>query len=849
MATYNADTTELDSFQKEANGALAKDARDSQATGKAMSEFIDSSSSQLSGGWWSSLKAKWQGLSLKNGEKEELSAELSTAIGKANDLIKNYVQPDVSLDTAQLPQLYADRATYTSQIAELTAKINAGHWEDVDTDEDGHADSRKWVYEYPESDRQLFQKTIDTELQPKLEETNRLIEKIIGLEKVINDAQKILDGVYDKIREYNLSIDGLFSDENASYLAEYIDNTGKKDDTSVWSLLGKTGASVANGAISLLGGIAGVGENILDAAYIAKSISSTPFRALGDILKGDWSFTGTKDAWERTRAFVATDYVGMAKDWFYDTSAGQALDEAAFDRYKSDGAGCQFLGSVGRVVGIAGVTALTGGMVNPAVVAGVAGLGQYTQNEWNNNSATILGAEGTQVGSIHLSYADVKEIQGLQPGEVFSTDNYAISVNQHDGNYVLVSNTGECYTIDNINVSSTAGGLVRGTLRAGVDAAMWAAGGKIFNGQYTGLANALGTTGSPLGEMATRSLGRAISNAGIAALNVPVQSAIDATADNVTIGEAFANRGGVDAMWKNAQNAAKFTFGIEALRPSNWAVVNQSVAGATAPGPAQPQINVNLGEPTQPAGLLPPHGGLVPVGEQALSTGVGGFIQQAASNVASNAGGGFASNLASNLGAGTTYLANQYAESVYNEENNTKIDDATPPVVPPTKTTDDIVKPPADNKPPTDETPPPPGNVPPGGGSGGDGGGNPYARPQQKKKEEEEETKPPEEEKKEPEPKPQPTNYVPTSSGAEKTEIINNYYDDTIINNVIHNYEEACCDVCEDTTSIVETETKNNKGLYTALAGTAVAAAAVAGGILYYNKQKEQDYEDDEDEI
>ncbi len=216
MASYNADVTELDSFQTEANSALGKDARDTAATERAMAEFAENSDSQLSGGWWSSIKAKWQGLTSKTKEKEELSAELSSAIQKANDKIKNYVQPDVNLSTDQLPGLYTDRANIISAIAALKAKINAGHWEDKDTDGDGKADTQEWVYDYSAAERQEFQNQIDNALQPALEETNRLIEKIIGLEEVINEAQKILDDVYDRIKAYNLSIDGLFSTSNAN---------------------------------------------------------------------------------------------------------------------------------------------------------------------------------------------------------------------------------------------------------------------------------------------------------------------------------------------------------------------------------------------------------------------------------------------------------------------------------------------------------------------------------------------------------------------------------------------------------------------------------------------------------
>lgn len=94
---------------------------------------------------------------------------------------------------------------------------------------------------------------------------------------------------------------------------------------------------------------------------------------------------------EQTMALFAEDYVGDVFDLFYDTKAGQVLDEHAIGVFKSDGIGTNIVSGVTYVVGIIAAAIFTGGAAGLATggttaitagIAGVSGFGKYTSEKW-----------------------------------------------------------------------------------------------------------------------------------------------------------------------------------------------------------------------------------------------------------------------------------------------------------------------------------------------------------------------------------------------------------------------------------------------------------------------------------
>lgn len=186
----------------------------------------------------------------------------------------------------------------------------------------------------------------------------------------------------------------------------------------------KTGATIATGVISLQEGVFKLVENVVDlVALVGTAVSSvvTGVADLGGLIKskitGDESAKTnyTKQMWEKTRSFVATDHVGNLYDKFYDnTPVGQWIKNNAygFDTVRSIGTE---LGEVVGIIAISVVTAGAGGAAlsatsiasaatssTTAIMYGATKIAEHTETNWQDeNTSTASGLfKGVAQGTI-----------------------------------------------------------------------------------------------------------------------------------------------------------------------------------------------------------------------------------------------------------------------------------------------------------------------------------------------------------------------------------------------------------------------------------------------------------------
>lgn len=183
-------------------------------------------------------------------------------------------------------------------------------------------------------------------------------------------------------------------------------DTAQKLDPPWYEQLGKglltAGATVVNGTMGLLEGVAELGEGIIDAAVIVgAAMNSGPLLAIdalnfiGAKITGNEFTSVTKAYWtEGVMPAVGADLSGGLFDAIYSTEAMQAVDNAALDGMKRGGAVYKVMKNVGYVTGTVAIGVLTGGTSTIAMTAsqastlaaGMAKAGNVIETKYNGLS-------------------------------------------------------------------------------------------------------------------------------------------------------------------------------------------------------------------------------------------------------------------------------------------------------------------------------------------------------------------------------------------------------------------------------------------------------------------------------
>lgn len=245
----------------------------------------------------------------------------------------------------------------------------------------------------------------------------------------IQNEPGIIENIKDNIGDF-LESTGDFFSETACDIGEGINSIVDKIDTGwndikdhwdqniaplvieggeqIGTFLERTSATIGTSATSIVEGVLGVGESLIDFLVLAGTTGATAItgiidlgQALGGLLTGnDWDSL-TKKMWDQTKDFVSIEGVKTAFDDMYENTAyGKWLKENsyAFDTVRGIGNG------VGYTAGIVGLSILTfggagsilGGEVaisstQLAATAGGIGLSKGTESSWADGAGILEG--------------------------------------------------------------------------------------------------------------------------------------------------------------------------------------------------------------------------------------------------------------------------------------------------------------------------------------------------------------------------------------------------------------------------------------------------------------------------
>ena len=167
-----------------------------------------------------------------------------------------------------------------------------------------------------------------------------------------------------------------------------------RDINNTLEFLNRAAATITTFGTSAIKGIGRAVEGVADFMYSARSVIATPITWFGDLITGG-KYNFTERLHEETQAIVSVDITESVASAIGNTGIGKAAgnwmkENAVFyDQVSALGEG------VGEVVGILGISALTMGTVNPAIVAGAVGYGKGVQTAYQNGASY---GEGILVG-------------------------------------------------------------------------------------------------------------------------------------------------------------------------------------------------------------------------------------------------------------------------------------------------------------------------------------------------------------------------------------------------------------------------------------------------------------------
>lgn len=223
------------------------------------------------------------------------------------------------------------------------------------------------------------------EIETKIEE-----EKDEGIiEGFINDIKGKIKDVGDAIVDEADNVLGKY--EWYQDFTDFVDEKVAPIAYKASDILVRTKATVDTFAVSLGEGVLKVGEALNDLQTIVRTtVLSIPTGIVdaskaiyGNITGEEWESV-TKEMWEKTKANVASDITSGLFDKFYEeTIYGQFLknNSYGFDTTRDLGKG------IGKVAGIVGISAITGGTLDPYVVAAMVGFGEGAEKSWGDGAS------------------------------------------------------------------------------------------------------------------------------------------------------------------------------------------------------------------------------------------------------------------------------------------------------------------------------------------------------------------------------------------------------------------------------------------------------------------------------
>lgn len=174
---------------------LKNDSTDSANVNNSVVLFADTKD-KLSGPQWDKVRSKFAEYSNALDKRTAVAEKLSDAIETALNLLIEYLGDDLMLDSSMLGEYESQKRTCKNSIDKLYAMLEEMETVKV-TDSNGKT-SEVTRHKY---DQSTIKKQISS-AEAVLDELQRLIDKINGLEAICEQAVGILEPVFSEITEY-----------------------------------------------------------------------------------------------------------------------------------------------------------------------------------------------------------------------------------------------------------------------------------------------------------------------------------------------------------------------------------------------------------------------------------------------------------------------------------------------------------------------------------------------------------------------------------------------------------------------------------------------------------------------
>lgn len=269
------------------------------------------------------------------------------------------------------------------------------------------------------------------EVTPEIhEKVEKELEKNYGITKDIfsNTSANVGEGITSEVDSIDTGWEDIEYEWNHKIVPILIDS-GEK----VGNVIERTTATVATGATSIIEGLAGFGEAILDfSALVGTAASSTVTGVidLGQAIRGavtgeEWNSL-TKQMWDETQQVVSQKQVETAFNSMYENTAyGNWLKDKsyAFDTVRELGKGIGYSSGVialslgtfgvgGALLGGAGAT-INVSSIQLASIAATAGVGKGTEKAWSEGASTL---EGLGYGAANGLWEGIQYFVGAKIG-------------------------------------------------------------------------------------------------------------------------------------------------------------------------------------------------------------------------------------------------------------------------------------------------------------------------------------------------------------------------------------------------------------------------------------------------
>ena len=285
-------------------------------------------------------------------------------------------------------------------------------------------------------------------------------------------------------------------------------------------------ASVANVVVSVIEGLSKcieyIGKAVMVAVTGVGSIVTVIADGMGYLISGE-DLEITSKMWKWTMSKVSEQYVDNEfKNFYQNNMIGKWLDENSIDILKSDGIGYSIGEGTGEVLGIIGLTLLTGG--SAAGVAAIEGFGKYTSEDWSRAKNEYLDKLSGMLEEGQITQVEYEQMK----------DEWA-------------------------NLETAGQGIKYGILSGAWEGAQWLIGGWL--GKSSKMSNRI------LGGMNYKKAVSILVDTGSNMFDPLARAGIDSAIHGKDFLNAFQEQGGAEAMISNALIGLAFSSGSEYL---NW---------------------------------------------------------------------------------------------------------------------------------------------------------------------------------------------------------------------------------------------------------------------------------------